>query len=525
MVTLAWALAGALALAPADSADSTAPPDSGAAETLEALELEEAWFESGEEPDEIATAPARGFASAGRLLWARGGAQLVTRWSASRVRLDALVAREPGEPRAVDDIAWALALAPRPWLTVSIGRVLPMVGAGLLLGPRRAGTSRTPSFAGRSTPSIAPGEPPLTSPARAATGFRGLWAFATRGAWRLGMLVADTPRDARASGLAWLPTASTRHRDAEESSRRGRLTEQLTAFAIAREGVWALVAISYTGPRRVQPLSTSQAAETAAPVHDGGGACELGFAIDGTPRASGALAFDSGGRARTRLALEARTSEVIADLAAETEASGFTPLRALPERRAHLRAVARLRGHRRPWSVEAHLAERSSFDPARVWLALRLGPVRNVDLALRRDSAPKRTVVAVSAASAVSSANRTRARITLRGGVELRFDPKGLLRETWRIAGIARAPGSLLVEAEARMGSGRGSTATAEPDLPGGGFTRWSGGSARTRLEIRRTGRLAPWLAALRTVSATGTANELRMGLDWVAGTSSPGTL
>lgn len=516
---------------------ATAPADSSA---LESLENEDAWLETEDDPGLFVPgaghrAPAQRPVWAGQFLWARGGAQLSTSVVAARGRADLLVAREPGEQHLADDRYAGFSVRPTPWLVVGAGDLSPRVGGGLLLGPRRAGASRAPLRAGSVRDPISLDPVGTSSPARAATAFRGLWLGAERGALEAGVLASSTERNARPSGAAWLPVTGVRHRTAEELARRGRLREQILAIAVAWNGayggfgtqesrprIWALAAVARTDPRRATPLSTSQAALEAAEISTGQSAFEFGLALESRSRLEGTIAFDGRGRTRSRVALESSGAGVRADAAFETEASGFLPLRAFPERRARTRVAVRLFDARpsraRAWAIEGHMVDRARFEPPRVWLAVRLEPRRQLSVELRRDSSPKRTVLAAR----VSTDKQKRAGCA--GSVELRLDPRGLLRETWRVVAFVEPPAALRIECEATLSSGRGSTALLDPDLPGGGVTRWSGGVARTRLEIRRRPGLGhlewlwPWLRLLRTTSATGAVTEARMGLNWAIG-------
>ncbi len=507
-----------------DPADSTAALDPAREDALEDAEGETglvlddpgAALERGE-------APAPGPSARGR--WrAAGGAQalaLSLHSARGRMALTALLAREPRERRTVDDLALRLAWRPSSAFSLALGRVLPDVGAGLVLGPALVGT-RAPGSAARG-PAIAQAPLPTASPARAAGGFEGAWLETRRGDWRLGVLVADTRRDARRVGEAWLPVAGVRHRTAREDSARDALGERALAAALSRGPWWLVVAGARSDPRRVPPPGASAAEQRAARIVTGAGGLEVGARVGGAEwnagaRLEAALALDARGKTRSTFTGEfaprgARSTR--AALLLETESAGFTPLRARPERRphAHVGVLARgpIDGADDPWTwrLEAHAIERRPYEAARLWSALRATAPGGGWIELRRDAGPVRALLAF----------RTPAwggRLTVAG--ELRFDRRGLARELWRVRAAGRLPGGLLASGEARLGSGRSAFGWLDPDVPGGAWVATGAASERVRLDVGRPGRVTPSLAWISTRSAAGTRSEARLGLEWSVG-------
>jgi hypothetical protein len=436
-----------------------------------------------------------------------------------RVRGELLLAREAGETRAVDDAYAALRFDPAAGLRFGLGWLEPRVGAGLVLGPRRTGAA-APSFAPPAAGTWL-GAGLATTPARAAAGHRGLAVEIDRGAFRLAALAAATPREARPSGAAWWPVLGVRHRRPDEEARRGRLEERLLALAVegaTRDGrarAWLLGLATRTDPRRAPHDGTSAAAESAAAILHGGPAGETGArwrSADGATTLEGALALDAGGRARTRALFSTRSGGVRAGVLVETEARGFVPPRALPERRPRAHAALRLEGG--AVALEAHAVERGPLERARPWIALELTPAARLRLAARHDGEPRATRWALRVDGG-----------TARAGVEARFDRAGLARRTAWVGLVAPLRAGLELVVDARLAGGRSGAAWIDDDVSGGRLVLPGRAAGRTRIELRRNtlggsvrAGLAPRLAWTRTTSPDGQADEVRFQLAWVSG-------
>ncbi len=460
----AWWLAAALAVTGAP-ADSLAPPAEDPFPTLVREDAELDAAADGEfvaEEERATTAPTGAPPlnaapwSRGRVAWVGGARALAAAAGWRRARAEILLAREDGEPRAIDDAYASLALAPAARTLVRAGWFEPAVGAGLVLGPRRV----TPEAVGSA---ISPGRAatatgpwcaaPLSAvPARAATGMRGVALEHARGPWRVGALAAHTPREARASGAALRPLLGVRHRNAVEEARRGALDERTYAlaasFAPARSPgeaavrAWAIALIARTDPRRAPYEGSTAAAESAAGIVRGGESFELGAAwARGGEALLVAAAFDARGRARARLTastLAAGARRTRAGLVLETEARGFVPPRALPERRPRAHAGVLLeRAGRRAWSVEAHLVDRGPFAESRAWLVARLEAAPGLRLELRHDARPRRTLAALRAGAGALTAGRRGALRPGRAGPPQRLG-RGARRAARRSRGPAR---------------------------------------------------------------------------------------
>jgi hypothetical protein len=525
----AWLLALMLAGGGPDPAAADPPPDATgeewrAEDALEDGEDEGAFLEAAAPPEgsEGGPRPARGRV---RLRFdSAGGRAFQASVGARGLGGEVLLAREAGEPRAVDDAYAALAFTPAAGTRVRAGWFEPRVGAGLILGPRAAGATGSP--APRPAPAAWFGAALSGVPARAASGLRGIAVERAAGALRLGALAAWTPREARPSGGAWRPVLGTRHRDGDEEARRGALAERTLAVAagIAPAGgrwrAWGLALATRTDPRRAPYEGSGAAAESAAAVGTGGPAGEVGAAwraAEDTGSLEAALAWDAGGRLRLHLAATARAGPgrhaARAGLVVESEARGFVPPRALPERRPHARAgLAVERPGTLPLSLEAHAIERGPGHPLRLTLAVGLGPRRGVRLSARHEGAPRRSIVAVRLAGGRSAGGRREA------GFEARFDAAGLSRRTgWAAAGTA-LPGGLRLDVEARLAGGRSGATWIEDGVSGRRLVRPGPAAARTRFRLGRPGRLAPTLAWARTTRAEGHSDEVRLGVHWVAG-------
>ena len=435
-----------------------------------------------------------------------------------------LLAREDGEPRAIDDAYGSLAVAPAPRTLARAGWFEPHVGAGLILGPRRVTPEAVASAIARGRADAATGpwfDAMLSAvPARAATGMRGLALEHARGAWRVGALAAATPREARASGAALRPLLGVRHRNAVEEARRGALVERTlalaAAFAPARgDGAfraWALALLARTDPRRAPYEGSAAAAESAAAIVRGGEGLELGAAwARGGEAFLVAAGFDARGRTRLRvtastLAPGARRTR--AGLVLETEARGFVPPRALPERRPRAHAgILVERGGPRAWSLEAHATDRGPFADARAWLVARLDPAPGLRLELRHDARPRRTLAAFRAGVGA-----------ITGGAEARFDPAGLARRSGWIAVHGALAGGVVGRIESRLGGGRSAPVYLDADRPGGALVRPGRASSRTRIELARPGRIEPRLAWTQVATAEGRSGEVRLAVHWFVG-------
>ena len=454
--------------------------------------------------------------STGRLRWTGSAYALGGALAMRRLTLEGLLAREPAEPRLVDDRYARLAWRPREGLEVMLGRVAPDVGAGLVLGPPSPGT-RAPARLSSARLAHALGTAPLpwATPARAAAGFEGAWLVASRGSTGVGTLLAWTRRDARRVGEAWLPLSGVRHRGAREDSARGALGERVLALAVTHGPAWLVVAHARSDPRRVPPPGATAAEQRAAVVTRGGAALEAGAALARPgARLEAAIALDARGRARSAWFYELAPprTRTQAALMFESEASGFVPLRARPERRPHAHVGLEVRGRLSnergglAWRVEAHAVERRAFEPARLWTTLRLVARSGAWLELRRDAEPVRTLVAFRAAAA-------QGRLTIAG--ELRYDRRGLARETWRVRLQGRLPLGWFAACEARLGSSRSGLGWLDAEIPGGAWVQAGTAAERTRIELTRPGRVRPELAWLRTRSEAGTRSEARLGLEW----------
>jgi len=493
-------------------------PDSSA---VEETRIEDALEEDAPDPGLLSpndgepgvTADRRGvFVTHGQLRITPGAHALAVSFVLPKVALDARLARERGEPRMLDDRAFALVWRPGPLWRLAVGRVLPSAGRGLVLGSPRTTTAR---------PSLGPGEPfglaalPAVSPARAAGGVRGAWLAGALGAWRVAALASATRRDARESDGAWLPVASARHRNVDEEARRARIGERAFALALARGPAWLVVAHARTDPRRATPESSSQASEAAAAVVTGGPGLEFGFHATPRPksRAQAAFALDAHGRTRFAGALETAQQSPRAALVFETEARGFTPLLARPDKRPHAHVGVLARGPMGARKVvlafEAHAIERRDHDAPRLWAALRLERA-GAWLELRRDAEPMRTLVAIQ----VSGGRRAHYSI----GGTWRFDRTGLAREAWQARASANLRGRWILQGDVRLSGGRSAAAALDSEVPGGLVVRTTGGWGRLRLDLSRRGRVAPHVIWLRTQTVTGAFDEARFVLEWITG-------
>ena len=501
-----------LLLAGAEAACAQEPADSSA--TLE--QAKEDALEDTEGETGLVLEDAPGGASRGRLrvagdAWALGFA-LAT--PARRLAFEALLAREPGEPRLVDDHAARLTWRPSRGLQLALGRVAPDAGAGLVLGSPAA-TTRSPGRVARS-PTFDDSSLRLQAPARAASGYDGAWLTARVRGWRLGLLASATRRDARLVGEAWLPVAGVRHRSVREDSTRGALAEQAFALALARGPAWLVLARARSDPRHVPPPNATAAEQRAARVVRSAQGLEVGMLLaTGDAHLSAALALDARARTRTEVAGEfaPRGSDTRAALVFESEAGDYTPLRARPERRPHAHVGAVVRGPlaagRGTWRFEAHVVERRAFTPARLWAGLRAASPRGGWFELRRDAAPVRTLIAFRSLALAG-------RLTLAG--ELRWDRHGLAREAWLARIEGPLPLGLTAAGEARLGSGRSGAGWLDAEVPGGAWTQAGAASERARLDLARPGRVTPRLAWIRTRSEAGTRSEARLAVEWAVG-------
>ena len=472
--------------------------DSSAAQTTE---REDTALEEGETGLVMEDAVARGGGSlriAGDAFALSGALEL------RALSLEYLLAREPGEPRTVDDAYARLAYRRGGW-TLALGRVQAEAGAGLVLGAPRAGP-RTPG--GITRP---PGLAGLTStPARAASGFTGAWLERRAGLLRAGLLLARTRRDARLVGEALLPLAGVRHRDARGDSARGALSEDAAALAFSAGPAWLVLAHAQASPFRVPPAGATAAEQRAARIVERTSALEAGFSFRPAPAAEGeaALALDAHGRARTAFTLELSPprTRTRAELTFESEASGFVPLRARHEHRPHSHAGLLVRGP--AWRLEGHAVERRAFEPARLWAAFRLSGPRGAWAELRRDADPVRTIVALALPVA-------------RGVVlapEWRWDRQGLARETWRARAEGRLPRGLVGRVELRLAGARTSVSWLDAEVPGGAWAGSGTAAERSRLELARPGAVAPSVSWVRTRTASGTRSEVRLAVTWSTG-------
>ncbi len=520
----AWLVALVLAVAPADSVGDDPVP------TLVREDAEaDAAYDGGYVGEEVSSALApTGFApwSRGRITWIGGARSLTAAAGARRIRAEILLAREDGEPRGIDDAYGALAFAPGPRTLVRAGWFEPRIGAGLVLGPRRV----TPEAVGGV---IAPGRardaidawfaaPLSAAPARAATGWRGVALEHAQGPWRVGVLAAVTPRETRPSGAALRPLLGVRHRNASEEARRGALTERTVALAGAFASprlpsfrAWAVALVARTDPRRAPYEGSAAAAESAATIVHGGGAFELGATwARGGEAILVAAAFDAEGRARARITASTSVRTVPggartrAGLVLETEARGFIPPRALPERRsrAHAGVLFECAGPRR-WAFEAHATDRGPFADPRAWLVARLEPAPGLRLDLRHDVRPRRTLLALRTGAG-----------PLTAGAEARFDPAGLARRGGWIAVHGRLPAGVVGRLETRLGGGRSAPVYLDSDRPGGTLVRPGRAAARTRIELARPGPVEPRLAWTQIATADGRSSEIRLAVHWFVG-------
>ena len=197
-------------------------------------------------------------------------------------------------------------------------------------------------------------------------------------------------------------------------------------------------------------------------------------------------------------------------LVLETEARGFVPPRALPERRPRAHAgILVERAGPRAWSVEAHATDRGPFTDSRAWLVARVEPAPVVRLDLRHDVRPRRTLLAVRTTAGA-----------LAGGAEARFDPAGLARRSGWIAVRGALGAGVVGRLEARLGGGRSAPVYLDSDRPGGSLIRPGRAAARTRVELARPGRLEPRLAWTQIATAEGRSGELRLAVHWTVGPS-----
>ena len=502
LVLLLWLVVVPVAYAQ-EPADSSATLDQAREDALEDTE--------GETGLVVEDTP--GPASRGRLrvagdAWALGFAITAP---ARRLAIEAMLAREPGERRLVDDRAARLTWRPARGLALAIGRVSPDAGAGLLLGPPSA-TTRSAGRVARS-PTVDDAALPNQAPARAASGYDGGWLTARALGLRLGVLASATRRDARRVGEAWLPAAGVRHRTAREDSTRGALAEQAFALTLAHGPAWIVLAHARSDPRRVPPPNATAAEQRAARVVRSARGLEVGTLL--APRdahLSVAFALDARGRARTEIAGEfaPRGSSTRAAVVFESEAGEYTPLRARPERRPHAHVGVVVRGPlaagRGTWRFEGHVIERRAFTPARLWAGLRVASPRGGWLELRRDAAPVRTLIALQSRALAG-------RLLVAG--ELRWDRRGLARESWRARIMGALPFGLTAAGEARLGAGRAGAGWLDTEVPGGAWTQAGAASERARIDLARPGPLTPRVAWIRTRSAAGTRSEVRFGLEW----------
>lgn len=519
-----WLLALGLAIA---------PPDSAGDESLPTFVREEAEADGAFDGEYVseektpALAPA-GFTpwSRGRIAWIGGARSLTAAAGARRIRAEILLAREDGEARGIDDAYGALAFAATPRTLVRAGWFEPHVGAGLIIGPRRVTPEAVGSVLspGRARAASGPwfAAPLSAAPARAVTGQRGVAIEHGHGAWRLGALAAATPREARVSGAALRPLLGVRHRNAAEEERRGALTEHTLALAVAFAPpgqpalrAWAVALVARTDPRRAPYEGNAAAAESAATIGRGGGAFELGATwARGGDALLVAAAFDAKGRARTRVTASTTVralpggARMRSGFILETEARGFIPPRALPERRPRAHAgVLFERSGAHAWALEAHATDRGPFADPRAWLVARVEPVPGLRLDLRHDVRPWRTLLAVRTTTG-----------PLAAGAEARFDPAGLARRSGWIAVQGRLGVGVLGRLETRLGGGRSAPVYLDSDRPGGMLVRPGRAAARTRVELARPGRVEPRLAWTQLATAEGRSSEVRLAVHWFVG-------
>ena len=470
-------------------------PDSSA---VQDVEREETAVEEGETGLALEDDDAR---AAGRFVIAGGAYALRTALAWRRVGLDALLAREPGEWRAIDDAHVRLSYTSRAFNVIA-GRVQVERGAGLALGAPRVGNA-APSLPAREAVGAL-----SSTPARAASGFTGVWIERPHA----GFLLARTRRDARPVGDALLPLAGVRHRDARGDSARGALTEDAAALALSAGPAWLVLAHARSSPYRVPPSGATAAEQRAATIVDASSVLEIGGRARPAPGAvlEGALAFDAQGRARSSTALEIRAPRTRTVLAFESEATGFVPLRARPEHRPHAHASVLVRtGAAR---FEAHAVERRAYETPRMWATFRTALARGAWAELRRDADPVRTIVALA--------------VPLERGVllasEWRFDRHGLARETWRARAFGRLPRGFVGGVELRFSGARTSVAWLDAEVPGGAWAGAGTGTERARLEVGRPGRVEPRLSWVRTRTASGTRSEARLAVTWSTRKESP---